>query len=274
MSFENEPLADLRIAAERERLLAALATLDGTLPVRVPVIIGEERRAGAQLRSTDPGRPDREVALAAVASAAGGRRGASRAPAKRRPSWGALPAGARAEMLRGAAANMRSRRHELAALAVRECAKPWREADADVCEAIDFLEYYALAAVELESGGRAARARRRAQHAALAAAGRDGGDRAVELPVRDRHRNDGGRARGRQSRRASSPPSSPPAAALAIVEALRGAGVPAGALSLLPGDGELGARLVADPRVATIAFTGSGAVGREIMAARAPAARA
>ena len=54
-------------------------------------------------------------------------------------------------MLRGAAARMRSRRHQLAALAVRECAKPWREADADVCEAIDFLEYYALAAVELQS---------------------------------------------------------------------------------------------------------------------------
>ena len=35
---------------------------------------------------------------------------------------------------------------------MRECAKPWREADADVCEAIDFLEYYARAAVELERG--------------------------------------------------------------------------------------------------------------------------
>ena len=35
------------------------------------------------------------------------------------------------------------------ALEVRETAKPWREADADVCEAIDFLEYYARAAVAL-----------------------------------------------------------------------------------------------------------------------------
>ena len=35
---------------------------------------------------------------------------------------------------------------------VRECAKPWAEADADVCEAIDFLEYYARAAIELERG--------------------------------------------------------------------------------------------------------------------------
>ena len=35
---------------------------------------------------------------------------------------------------------------EIAALEVRETAKPWREADGDVCEAIDFLEYYARAA--------------------------------------------------------------------------------------------------------------------------------
>ncbi len=152
MSFENEPLADLRIAAERDRLLAALEALDGTLPVRVPVSIGGQRRAGEELRSTDPGRPDRAVALAAAASEEEVGEAVSRA-ARTARSWGALPAAARAEMLRGAAARMRSRRAQLAALAVRECAKPWREADADVCEAIDFLEYYALAAVGLESPG-------------------------------------------------------------------------------------------------------------------------
>ena len=45
---------------------------------------------------------------------------------------------------------LRSHRLDLAALEVRECAKPWGEADADVCEAIDFLEYYARQAIELE----------------------------------------------------------------------------------------------------------------------------
>src|ERR1051325_4884999 len=37
---------------------------------------------------------------------------------------------------------MRRRRFELAAWEVYECAKPWREADADVAEAIDFCNYY------------------------------------------------------------------------------------------------------------------------------------
>ena len=178
-------------------MLAALEALDGTLPLRVPVIIGEGRRAGEELRSTDPGRPDRVVALAAAASAEEVGEATARAGEAAR-SWGALSAGARADMLRGAAAHMRSRRHALAALAVRECAKPWREADADVCEAIDFLEYYAPGRGRAPVWRHAAGAGRRAQHAATAPAGRDRGRRAVELPVRDRHGDDRRRARGRK----------------------------------------------------------------------------
>ena len=53
-----------------------------------------------------------------------------------------------------------------------------------------------------------------------------------------------------------------PAMASRLVEALRAGGVPPAALSLLPGDGEVGAALVAHPEVATIAFTGSLPVGR------------
>jgi RHH-type proline utilization regulon transcriptional repressor/proline dehydrogenase/delta 1-pyrroline-5-carboxylate dehydrogenase len=56
-----------------------------------------------------------------------------------------------------------------------------------------------------------------------------------------------------------------PGCALMIFRALREAGVPADAVSLLPGEGDAGAALVRDPRVHTIAFTGSGAVGLEIV---------
>ena len=54
-----------------------------------------------------------------------------------------------------------------------------------------------------------------------------------------------------------------------LVEALHGAGVPPDALALLPGYGEAGAALVRDPRVHLIAFTGSSAVGLEIIRAAA-----
>src|SRR5204862_6408525 len=50
---------------------------------------------------------------------------------------------------------------------------------------------------------------------------------------------------------------------------LREAGVPAEAISLLPGEGEAGAALVAHPGVHTIAFTGSGPVGQSIIRAAA-----
>jgi acyl-CoA reductase-like NAD-dependent aldehyde dehydrogenase len=63
--------------------------------------------------------------------------------------WGARSAAERARVLRAAAAHLRERRLEFAALQVRECAKPWPQADADVCEAIDFLEYYADEAIDI-----------------------------------------------------------------------------------------------------------------------------
>jgi RHH-type proline utilization regulon transcriptional repressor/proline dehydrogenase/delta 1-pyrroline-5-carboxylate dehydrogenase len=64
-----------------------------------------------------------------------------------------------------------------------------------------------------------------------------------------------------------------PGCGFVVVEALRAAGVPPDALGLVQGEGDAGAALVADPRVATIAFTGSGAVGLEIIrtAAQVPA---
>ena len=66
--FANEPVLELRRAAERRRLQAALTGL--RLPLRVPVWIGDERRAGEEIVSTDPSAPDRVVALAARATPA------------------------------------------------------------------------------------------------------------------------------------------------------------------------------------------------------------
>ena len=56
-----------------------------------------------------------------------------------------------------------------------------------------------------------------------------------------------------------------PASAGALVDALHEGGVPRDALALLPGYGDAGAALVRDPRVHVIAFTGSSAVGLEIV---------
>jgi RHH-type proline utilization regulon transcriptional repressor/proline dehydrogenase/delta 1-pyrroline-5-carboxylate dehydrogenase len=60
-----------------------------------------------------------------------------------------------------------------------------------------------------------------------------------------------------------------PGCAQQLLEALRAGGVPPAAFSLLPGAGDVGAALVRDPRVHTIAFTGSQPVGLEIVRAAA-----
>jgi RHH-type proline utilization regulon transcriptional repressor/proline dehydrogenase/delta 1-pyrroline-5-carboxylate dehydrogenase len=60
-----------------------------------------------------------------------------------------------------------------------------------------------------------------------------------------------------------------PGCAQRLLEALRAGGVPAAAISLLPGEGEVGAALVEHPDVQTVAFTGSLPVGLEIIQAAA-----
>ena len=65
--------------------------------------------------------------------------------------WRATPVSERAGVLFRAAAWMRSRRDELAALEVFEAGKPWDQADADVCEAIDFCEYYGREMLRLDA---------------------------------------------------------------------------------------------------------------------------
>ena len=66
--FTNEPILELRRAAVRAQLAGALQEHDARPPLRVPVWIGDDRREGSDLVSTDPGRPDRVVAEAAAAT--------------------------------------------------------------------------------------------------------------------------------------------------------------------------------------------------------------
>jgi RHH-type transcriptional regulator, proline utilization regulon repressor / proline dehydrogenase / delta 1-pyrroline-5-carboxylate dehydrogenase len=263
MAFANEPQAELRRAPVRDALVAALAELDEALPWRVPVLAGTDRRSDEGLDSTDPGEPGRVVARAGRARPADVDHAVEVAQDGAR-EWGRRPASERAAVLVEAAAVLRRRRGELTALQVRECAKPWVEADADVCEAIDYLAYYADQALALERGRpllappgerNAMRYRPRGVCAVIApwnfplaiptgmVAGALASGNAVILK----------------------PAEQSPASGLACVEALREAGVPPEAIGLLPGEGDVGAALVEHLAVATIAFTGSRPVGLGIV---------
>jgi RHH-type proline utilization regulon transcriptional repressor/proline dehydrogenase/delta 1-pyrroline-5-carboxylate dehydrogenase len=265
--FRNEPVLELRRAGERARLTEALAALETQLPLRVPVWIGDDRREGDALTSTDPGAHERLVAVAACATrdeAHAAVDGAAAAAA----GWAATPAADRAAALVAAAAWMRERRDELAALALRECAKPWPEADADVCEAIDFLEYYARGALALDAG--ATLLQLPGERNTMRYAPR--GPCAVIAPWNFPLAIPTGMAAAALATGnpvVLKPAEQAPGCALRIVQALRAGGVPAAAIALLPGEGDAGAALVRHPAVATIAFTGSAAVGLDIVRAAA-----
>jgi RHH-type transcriptional regulator, proline utilization regulon repressor / proline dehydrogenase / delta 1-pyrroline-5-carboxylate dehydrogenase len=267
--FANEPVLELRRAANREALLGALRELDARLPIQVPLIIGEgagrsaRGGSGATFESTDPGTPSRVVAVAARGTEADAA-AAVAAAVEAQPGWQAHSWEQRAQILIRAAELMRSRRLELAALAVRECSKPWGEADADVCEAIDFLEYYARQAIELGQGPALLQVpgERNTMHY---------GPRGVcaviapwNFPLAI--------ACGMTSAAFVTgnavilkPAEQSPACGQVVVESLLEAGAPPGSVNLVTGFGDAGAALVRDPRVHTIAFTGSSAVGLEIV---------
>src|SRR5258708_21189407 len=58
------------------------------------------------------------------------------------PEWSATPADRRIALLRRATAIIRERKFEFDAWLVYEAGKTWPEAEADVCEALHFSEYY------------------------------------------------------------------------------------------------------------------------------------
>lgn len=261
--FQNEPLTDFSREENRERMRTALEDVRDRLGQDYPLLIdGREVRTEETLRSESPSDSARIVGRTARARA--DHAGEAVAVAERAyASWSATPARERAEVLLRAAEIMRRRRFELAAWEVLECAKPWREADADVAEAIDFCEFYARQMIRL------AQPLRRDVPGETNAIEHFGRGVAVVIPPWNfplaipTGMTVAALVAGCPV--VLKPAEQSPVVAWKLVEVLREAGLPAEALAYLPGIGEeVGQALVNDPRVAVIAFTGSRAVGLQI----------
>lgn len=178
-------------------------------------------------------------------------------------AWAARPVEERAAILERVADLLERDRAALMALSVREAGKTLADALGEVREAVDFCRYYAAEARrvcrplalpgptgetnELTLAGRGVFACVSPWNFPLAiflgqvAAAMVAGNAVVAKPA----------------------PQTPRIAAAAVRLALE-AGVPAGVLNLVPGGAEVGAALIADPRVAGVAFTGSTASARRI----------
>jgi RHH-type proline utilization regulon transcriptional repressor/proline dehydrogenase/delta 1-pyrroline-5-carboxylate dehydrogenase len=265
--FANEPLAELRRADVRAVHRAALKELDAASPRSLTSLVGGEPIGGGQAaRSTDPGAPDRVVAVHRRATPADAATAIAAALAAS-GDWAGRPAPARAEILLRAAGLMRAERAGLAALIVRECAKPWSDADAEVAEAIDFLEYYARGAVALAAGRELISPPGERNSMTYAARGVAAVIAPWNFPLAiPAGMTSAALATGNAV--VLKPAEQAPACGAELVAILHRAGVPPGALALLLGEGDVGRALV-EGDVETIAFTGSQAVGLEIMRAAA-----
>ena len=147
--FRPEPYSDFTDPARKSAFERALASVEAGLGGHHRLVIGgEERNTGRTIASVDPSRPSRVVGTVAAAGVAEAEAALEAAWAAF-PSWGSLDAGERARLGVGLAALMRERKYELSALLCFEAGKNWLEAEADVCEAIDFCDYYAGQAVRL-----------------------------------------------------------------------------------------------------------------------------
>ncbi|MFQ6618317.1 MAG: L-glutamate gamma-semialdehyde dehydrogenase [Fidelibacterota bacterium] len=147
--FRNESYTDFSIPARRREMEEWLERIQAGPGEEYPVIIGSEKlTAGEKFPSCNPSKKGEVVGLFQRSPVEFAQK-AIEIAASTFEQWRWTPPGERAAYLFKAASVMRRRRAELAAWMVLEVGKNWMEADADVAEAIDFLEFYGREMIRL-----------------------------------------------------------------------------------------------------------------------------
>lgn len=266
--FKNEPFTDFATEEARIAFQEALAGVEKRIRAHEyyssAIIEGGERWGEDQFPSLDPSQPS--VSLGMVwATTIDDTERALKSLRAYAPTWADTPAEHRCDVIWKVGEIMRSRRMALAALMVREAGKTWTEADGDVAEAIDFCFYYADEMNRLAG-----------LHKTMEVPGEDNfyfyqarGVSAVIAPWNFPLAIACGMTVASLvtgNTTALKPAEQTSIVAFEFANILLEAGVPAHAFAFLPGYGEsVGRYLVQSPDVDVICFTGSKAVGLEIM---------
>jgi 1-pyrroline-5-carboxylate dehydrogenase len=147
--FRNEPFTDFSRHENAHAMKEALERVGDLLGHEYELIIGGERlRTKSKIESRNPARPTQIVGIHQKAGAEHAEQ-AMQAALKAFETWQYAPVEERASLLLNAAHIIRQRKFEFCAWLVYEVGKNWVEADADVGETIDFLEFYAREALRL-----------------------------------------------------------------------------------------------------------------------------
>lgn len=251
---------------DRQSFAAALESVRSQLGLSIPLVMGGKSiQKSVRIETRSPNDGVTPIANASKADLRDVEEAVNVAHQTFR-SWAKTPVHERANYLRKTAQWMLRHRYELAAIQVYEVGKPWREADADVKEAIDFLNFYAYGAEQIQKDETTetlpdeinfTRPRPRGVAAVIApwnfplaiftgmsSAALVTGNTVVLKPATQSVLT------GWQ-----------------LFSAYYEAGIPDGVVNFLSGSGqEIGPALVGDPDVAIVAFTGSKEVGLRIMA--------
>jgi len=261
--FRNEPQRDFAQPDNRTAMQQALATVRSQLGREWISSSGGVRPTGPLIESRNPARPDDVVGRLSSASSLDVEQAVRRA-VQAWESWRDTATERRVGILRAAASRMRTRRDELAAWETFECGKPWREADADIAEAIDFLEFYAADWRRLAPTRRLGQEpgelnqRLYSPRGVTAVIAPWNFPLAIPTGMVSAALVTGNPVIFKPSERS-------PMMGHWLTEILREAGVPAAILCCLPGGPDIGQALVHHPDIATIAFTGSKDVGLGIL---------
>ncbi len=262
--FKNEVVKDFKDPADAAAMKNALAAVRERFGAEYPLVIGGRRvQTSKQISSVNPANPAEVIGRVSSASPEQAR-AAIEAAAAAFESWKLLTLPERAVYLFKAAEQLRRRRFDYDALLVYEVGKSWVEADGDISESIDFLEFYAREALRYAQPQPVvplAGERNELVYIPL-------GVGAVIPPW-----NFAGAIMMGMTGAAIvagntvvlKPSSDSAVIAAWFVDLLAEVGLPAGVVNFVPGSGsEIGDLIVTDPRIRFISFTGSKEVGLRI----------
>jgi len=262
--FANEPFIDFKQPENAREMRAALDVVGVELGREYDLIIGGHRlRTEGKIRSLNPSRPAQVVGVHQRAGAEHAEQ-AMQAALRAFEFWSRASVGERTSLLLNAAEIIRRRKFEFCAWLTYEVGKNWAEADADVGETIDFLEFYAREALRLAEAKtpiQLAGERNELIYIPL-------GVGAVIPPWNFPFAIMAGMTAASivtGNTVILKPSSDSPTIAAKFVEVLEEAGMPGGVVNFCPGSGaSFGNAIVEHPKTRFIAFTGSKGVGLEI----------
>ncbi len=262
--FVNEPFTDFSHGRHAHDMEAALNWVADQLGREYPLVIGGERVSTAQkFESRNPASPAQVIGVHQSGGAGEADR-AVKAAQKAFEGWRFAPLTDRVSLLLRASEIIRERKFEFCAWLVYEVGKNWAEADADVAECIDFLDFYAREALRLAGAETPIQLPGERDELVYIPLGVGAVIPPWNFPLAI--------AMGMTAAAIVTgntvvlkPSPDAPTIAARFVDVLEEAGMPPGVVNLLQGDGPIcGNALVEHPQVRFIAFTGSRAVGLEI----------